>query len=204
MSGPMSPAPWAYRVACLLVVALLPFQLAIPAVVQASIPEEVIPEGPAAAPAEAAVRPASLRDGASLAPEAASEVADQATLESLETLIRTTGAEAIDYPERILCCGGPILAISEDSSSEMAKRVLDGAKAKEPDALTVICPFCNVMYSEYQSAIGEKHGVEYNMPVFFLPQLLGIAMGFNPKDLRIKRKSERYRDFFKKLEEGQQ
>lgn len=123
---------------------------------------------------------------------------------SLETLIRTTGARAVDYPERILCCGGPILAISEESSSEMSRRVLDGAKAKDPDALTVICPFCNVMYSEYQAAIGEQYNVEYNMPVFFLPQLLALGMGFDPKELRIKKKSDRYRDFFKKLEEGRQ
>jgi heterodisulfide reductase subunit B2 len=132
------------------------------------------------------------------------EFDDPQNPKSLETLIRTTGATAVDYPERILCCGGPILAISEESSSDMSKRVLDGAKAKNPDALTVICPFCNVMYSEYQSTIGEQYGIQYDMPVFFLPQLLALGMGFKPKELRIKRKSERYRAFFKKLEEGHQ
>jgi len=132
------------------------------------------------------------------------EFDDPQNPKSLETLINATGARAVDYPERILCCGGPILAIDEASSSEMSRRVLDGAKSRAPDALTVICPFCNVMYSEYQPTIGEKYNIEYNMPVFFLPQLLGLAMGFKPKEVRIKRKSERYRNFFNKLEEGQQ
>ncbi len=123
---------------------------------------------------------------------------------SIARLINTTGANSVDYPERILCCGGPILAIDEDSSSEMTRRILDGAKSRKPDALTVVCPFCNVMASEYQQTIGEKYNVEYDMPVFFLTQLLGLGMGFKPKELRLKRKSERYKAFFKKLEGGQQ
>ncbi len=130
------------------------------------------------------------------------EFDDPQNPKSLETLINATGAKAIDFPERILCCGGPILAIDEESSANMTKRVLDGAKAASPDALAVICPFCNVMYSEYQPAIGKKHNVEYNMPVFFLTQILGLAMGFEPKEMRIKKKSERYSSFFEKFEAG--
>ena len=110
----------------------------------------------------------------------------------------------MSFPERILCCGGPILSIDEDTSLVMSHRVLDGAKQTSPDALTVICPFCNVLFNEYQQTIGERYGTEYDMPVFFLPQILALAMGFEPKEIRIKKKSARYKKFFEKFEEGKQ
>lgn len=121
---------------------------------------------------------------------------------SLEALIAATGAKPVDYPERILCCGGPILAIDEESTMSMARRALDGAKRGESDAGIVICPFCNVMFNEYQQTIGEKFGVEYDIPIFFLPQILGLALGFSPRELRIKKRSSRYKGFFKKMEGG--
>jgi len=120
---------------------------------------------------------------------------------SMESLISATGAEPLVYPERILCCGGPILAIDENASMSMSRRVLDGAKRGLCDAGTVVCPFCNVMFNEYQPAIGEKYGIEYDIPIFYLTQILGLAMGFKPRELRLKAKSARYKKFFEKFKE---
>jgi heterodisulfide reductase subunit B len=118
---------------------------------------------------------------------------------SLNVLVEATGAKAVDFPEKTLCCGGPILAIDENASKGMTQKVLDAVTENKSDAIVVVCPFCYVMFDEYQSVIGKEIGAEYNIPVFFLTQILGLALGFEPKELGLRTKG-RYKKFFEKLE----
>ncbi|MCK5038945.1 MAG: CoB--CoM heterodisulfide reductase iron-sulfur subunit B family protein [Thermoplasmata archaeon] len=109
--------------------------------------------------------------------------------ETLDLLIEATGATYLDYQNRMQCCGGGILAINEETPIKMVKAKLDNVQKVEADAMTLICPFCNIMYDEMQKAIKEKYEIDYNIPVFFYPQLLGLAMGLEPKkDLGIRKK----------------
>ncbi len=108
--------------------------------------------------------------------------------ESMETLIRSTGAKPVQYVEKTLCCGGPILALGEEMPMNMSQRILDGMKREKADVAVVVCPFCNVMMGEYQSTIGDKAGTEYGIPTFYMPQIIGLAFGFTPKELGLKKK----------------
>lgn len=105
---------------------------------------------------------------------------------SLDNIIKATGATALDFPEKILCCGGAILAIEESASMGMTNVVLDAVKSLGADAMATICPFCHVMYDEYQATIGTKYEVEYEIPTLFFTQLLGLAFGHEPKELGLK------------------
>jgi heterodisulfide reductase subunit B len=105
---------------------------------------------------------------------------------SLDNLIRATGATAIDFPEKILCCGGAILAIDEDASMGMTHIVLDAVKSLNVDAMATICPFCHIMYDEYQNTIGTKYDKKYDIPTLFFTQLLGLAFDHDPKELGLK------------------
>jgi heterodisulfide reductase subunit B len=105
---------------------------------------------------------------------------------SLDNLIRATGATALDFPEKILCCGGAILAIDEAASMGMTHIVLDAIKSLKADMIATICPFCHIMYDEYQSTIGTKYDNKYDIPSLFFTQLLGLAFGHDPKELGLK------------------
>ncbi len=122
---------------------------------------------------------------------------------SMETLIEATGARAVPYDEKTLCCGGPILALGEEMPMNMSERILTGMKKGGADVAVVVCPFCNVMMGEYQSTIGEKAGIEYNIPTFYMPQLIGLAFGFSPKELGLKKKQVK-KAFGDILEEAEQ
>jgi heterodisulfide reductase subunit B len=122
--------------------------------------------------------------------------------ESLDKLIEATGASSVQYRDKMQCCGGGLLSFTEETPMKMVKQKLDHVKDAKADALTLMCPFCNVMYDEYQPTIEEKFEVEYNLPVLFYPQLLGLAMGLDPKkDLAMKKNRVRVKPLLKKLEE---
>lgn len=121
---------------------------------------------------------------------------------SLDQLIKATGATAIDFPEKILCCGGAILAIDENASMGMTHIVLDAVKALQADAMATICPFCHVMYDEYQQNIGNKNNKEYDIPTLFFTQLLGLAFGHDRKELGLKYNAVNTKGLIRKIEGG--
>ncbi len=118
---------------------------------------------------------------------------------SLDNIIKATGATSLDFPEKILCCGGAILAIDENASMGMTHIVLDSVKSLEADAMATICPFCHLMYDEYQATIGNKYGKEYDIPSLFFTQLLGLAFGHEPKELGLKLNAVNTKKFAKRV-----
>jgi heterodisulfide reductase subunit B len=108
------------------------------------------------------------------------EVEDPRTL---DTLVAATGAESLDYPGKKRCCGGPVLPVDEKVAASVAKEKLDDISRSGADIICLVCPFCAVMYDGNQKSIESEYDTTYNLPVLYLPQLLGLAMGFGKKEL---------------------
>lgn len=105
----------------------------------------------------------------------------------LEKIIEALGAEPIDYEGKLRCCGFPIMTINENNGLKMvANHTLD-AKEKGAHALVTPCPLCHLNLDEFQPKAQGKAGKPINMPVLHLPQLIGTALGFNVKEMGLKR-----------------
>jgi heterodisulfide reductase subunit B len=111
------------------------------------------------------------------------EFEDPEAPRSMDELIRAVGAEDVDYLDKKYCCGGGLLAIDEDIAYKMAEKKLDIITDEKVDAISLFCPFCDLMYEASQKTIQDRTGKEYNLPVLFLTQILGLAMGISPKEL---------------------
>ncbi len=103
--------------------------------------------------------------------------------QSLDKLIELTGAKSLKYQGRRKCCGGAVLAIDESLAMSITKEKLDSIKEVGADAIVLVCPFCSVMYESNQKKIETTYEVSYNLPVLYYPQLLGLAFGFDKKEL---------------------
>ncbi len=102
---------------------------------------------------------------------------------TLDELASLTGAVPVEYKDKKRCCGGPLLPVDERTSLSVAKEKLDDIKAAGADAISLVCPFCAVMYDSNQKGIGSEFETEYDLPVLYLTQILGLAMGFDRKEL---------------------
>lgn len=119
---------------------------------------------------------------------------------SMEQLIEATGATAVDYRTKLDCCGGAILGVEEDIALRMSKKKLDELKEKGIDALVTGCPFCTIMYDDNQRKIESTFETEYNLPVLYLPQLLGLAFGMDKKELGFRLNKVKAKALLQKLE----
>jgi heterodisulfide reductase subunit B len=121
---------------------------------------------------------------------------------SLEDLIGVTGGQAVDFEGKTLCCGGALLGIDETTSMTMTKGILDDSKSSNADAMVLICPFCSIMLDEYQNSIGEGFHEKYDIPVFFYTQLIGLALGYNYKELGLGKNVVKMKTLVEKMVPG--
>lgn len=119
---------------------------------------------------------------------------------SLDDLIEVTGATSVQYKDKLQCCGGGILAVNEEAPTKMVANKLGHIKAAGADAMTLLCPFCDIMFDEFQPTIEEKFSAEYNIPVLYYPQLLGLGLGLDPKkDLAVNKNQVKVKPLLAKL-----
>ena len=103
---------------------------------------------------------------------------------SAKEIIEALGATVVNYRGQLDCCGGGTLTFDQKLGAILAKKKLDNVKKANVDALVLFCPFCSIMYDGHQRFIEEQFGCEpYNIPVLFLPQIMGLAFGIDPKEL---------------------
>src|SRR5581483_1729227 len=92
---------------------------------------------------------------------------------SLERIIEACGAEAVDYPSKIKCCGFPIvLARAEVALGELIQPLVEAREAGA-DAMVTPCPLCHLSLDAWQGKAAREADMEFNMPIFHLAQLVG-------------------------------
>jgi len=106
---------------------------------------------------------------------------------SLERLIEACGAEPVDYPAKVKCCGFPIVLAREDVALGEAILPLEQAADAGADVMVTPCPLCHLSLDAWQAKAERKAGRPFEMPILHLAQLLGAAAGFDEDVLKFKR-----------------
>ncbi len=104
---------------------------------------------------------------------------------ALEQLIEAVGAEVIDFPGKTLCCGFPILTINETNSVRMVGKHTIDAKRGGADAMVTPCPLCHLNLDGYQPKASSMRREFIDLPILHLPQMIGLAIGIDPKIMRL-------------------
>jgi succinate dehydrogenase cytochrome b subunit len=103
----------------------------------------------------------------------------------LEQIIELVGATPVEYHGKSKCCGFPMLTFNADTSLKMAGKHLTEAKTKGADVLVTPCPLCHLNLDGQQPDAEKTIKAPIGTPIFHLPQLLGLAFGFEPSELRL-------------------
>jgi heterodisulfide reductase subunit B len=101
----------------------------------------------------------------------------------VEELVAALGARVVDYPSKMQCCGGALDRVGErDGSLAFARRKLADLTREEVDALVVVCPSCFQQFDLNQAAL-QRANEDVNVPVFYLSELISLAMGHEPDEI---------------------
>ena len=105
--------------------------------------------------------------------------------QSLERFIVSLGAEPTPFLLKDRCCGGSLVIPEVDIALGLLHKLLESAASNHAQCLVTVCPLCQTNLDAYQNMVGMKFGTRYNLPCLFFTQLLGLALGVEPKALAL-------------------
>jgi heterodisulfide reductase subunit B2 len=106
---------------------------------------------------------------------------------SMETILRALGAQPVDWNFKTECCGAGMTMADEGVVLELSHKILSNAKEHGADCIVVACPMCHVNLDMKQNAIERRHGCRHDLTVYYLSDLVGLAVGLDERTLGIDR-----------------
>ncbi len=103
--------------------------------------------------------------------------------QSLDHLIESLGADATPFPLKSRCCGGPLILSQEKLALDLIHELFRSADANGAQCLVTVCPLCQMNLDLYQSKVNSKYKTNYELPILFFTQLVGVAYGLDARDL---------------------
>jgi heterodisulfide reductase subunit B len=106
---------------------------------------------------------------------------------ALDSIVEALGAEVVPYPSKCKCCGGSAVIAEEGLSLELMHGLLDDAAKNGAQCIVTPCPLCQMNLDAYQGKVNGKYNTKYDLPVLFVTQLIGVAIGLKKNQLGLKK-----------------
>jgi succinate dehydrogenase / fumarate reductase cytochrome b subunit len=101
----------------------------------------------------------------------------------MEMVIEAIGATPVDYAGKHKCCGFPLITMNKTTSLRQAGRHVADAIDADADCMVTPCPLCHLNLDLQQPDAAKYVERDLGLPVLHLPQLIGLAVGLEPKEL---------------------
>jgi heterodisulfide reductase subunit B2 len=107
--------------------------------------------------------------------------------QSMDELMLKAGATPIDWAFKTECCGAGLSVSRTSSVGRLSGEIMKDAKDRGAEAVIVACPMCHSNLDMRRGAINDYLGEKVDIPVLYVTQALGIAVGLDRKSLGLQR-----------------
>ena len=118
---------------------------------------------------------------------------------AMDTIAAALGAEVVPFPLKTECCGAAMGVPRKEITSNLSGRILASAKAFGADVVITACPLCHMNLDLRQAQAERANGVKYELPVLYYTQLMGLAFGLSPEELKLDKLAVSPEPLLKKL-----
>ncbi len=115
----------------------------------------------------------------------------------MESVMEAIGAESLDWNMKTFCCGAGFLLTQTEVVLELTKKILADATAVGAEVIAVGCPLCHANLDGRQQQINKKFGTDFEIPIFYFTELMGLALGIGAKELGVLKHITEVDDFLK-------
>jgi len=103
--------------------------------------------------------------------------------QKLDDLVNSLGAQASPFPLKSRCCGSSLVFSEEDMVLEQLHKLLKNAADNGAQCMVTPCPLCQINLDVYQSRVNKKFKTHFKLPILYVTQLIGLALGIDQKAL---------------------
>ncbi len=102
---------------------------------------------------------------------------------SLDNLVLSLGGNAVEYESKNRCCGFHVELQNPQTANRLSGIAMSDAIDNNADIMVTPCPLCHLRMDVQQHNITKAMGRDIHIPVLHLPQMVGIALGIDNKEL---------------------
>jgi len=103
---------------------------------------------------------------------------------AMERLFTALGATPVDYPPKVRCCGGMLVATFPEVARQLSEELLGWARERGANCIVTVCPLCQANL-DLLNVGHQKNGSPAQIPVLYFTQLIGLALGCSPKEVGV-------------------
>jgi heterodisulfide reductase subunit B len=107
--------------------------------------------------------------------------------QTMDLVMTKIGSTSVDFPFKTECCGAGFSISRTDIVSKLSGKIIEDAEYRGAEAIIVACPMCHSNLDMRRADINKYWNRKFNIPVIFVTQALGLAIGLKPSELGLKR-----------------
>lgn len=107
--------------------------------------------------------------------------------QSMDALIKGIGGTTLDWAFKTECCGAGFSVSRTDLVAKLSGNILKDAADRGAEAVIVACPLCQSNLDMRRGAINKTLENPIDIPVIYITQAIGLALGIGAKELGLKR-----------------
>jgi heterodisulfide reductase subunit B len=85
------------------------------------------------------------------------------------------------------CCGAGLTMTRTDIVANLCGTILEDAAERGAEAIIVACPMCHSNLDMRRKDTERITGKKFTIPVLYITQAIGLALGLSPKQLGLQR-----------------
>jgi heterodisulfide reductase subunit B2 len=105
--------------------------------------------------------------------------------QGMETILRALGAEPVDWSYKTDCCGAGAAVNDQETAFALMARIMKDAVGRGANCFVTTCPMCQMNLDLSQESYCGQHGICERLPVYFITEMVGVALGISPGELQV-------------------
>jgi heterodisulfide reductase subunit B len=107
--------------------------------------------------------------------------------QEMDKLVAAVGGKTIDWNFKTECCGASFSLSKTSVVGRLGAKIMKDAVARKAEAVVVACPMCHSNLDLRRGEINQRLEQKTDIPVLFITQVIGLALGLPAKKLGLKR-----------------
>ncbi|MDD5094135.1 MAG: CoB--CoM heterodisulfide reductase iron-sulfur subunit B family protein [Dehalococcoidia bacterium] len=102
---------------------------------------------------------------------------------AMDKIMSAIGVEVVDFAFKTECCGAAFGVAKRQMVNELIYKVMTMALDAGANCIIVACPLCQQNLDLRQSQVNRTMQSDFNVPILYFTQVMGLAYGMDPKAL---------------------
>ncbi|KKM12310.1 heterodisulfide reductase subunit B [Clostridiales bacterium PH28_bin88] len=104
---------------------------------------------------------------------------------TMDRLIEALGGTPVNWTHKTECCSVGHATVKPGVAGPVLNAIFTQAQAAGADCLAAACPLCFLNLDMRQAQVCGHFKGDYRLPVFYFTELMGVAMGYSPKEMGV-------------------